>query len=101
MPNLLEGGVKKVTPRVCKAVFENTRIKPLANSYAYLVMRVELIVRKLNARNPHIVSNFIRLARHLVIDECLFNGIRTIGCIRIDFGVGIIASFFYTGFCIR
>ena len=37
-------------------------------------MRVELIVR--NARNPHIVSNFIRLARHLVIDECLFNGIR-------------------------
>ena len=71
-------------------VFENTRMKPPANSYAYLVMRVELIVR--NARNPHIVSNFTRLARHLVIDECLFSGI------RIDFGVGIIASFFYTDF---
>ena len=51
-------------------------------------MRIELIVR--NARNLY-VSIFIRLARHLVIDECLFGGIRIIGCIRIDFGVGIIA----------
>ena len=56
-------------------------------------------------RNAHIVSNFVRLARHLVIDGCLFGGVRIIGCIRImnriDFGVGIIASFFYTDFCIR
>ena len=42
-------------------------------------------------RNAHIISHFIRLVRHLVIDECLFGGIRIIGCIRIDFGVGIIA----------
>ena len=66
-------------------MFENTRIKPPAKCYAYLVMRVDMV------RNAHIMSNFIRLARHRVIDECLFDGIRIIGCIRIDFGVGIIA----------
>ena len=43
-----------------------------------------LIVR--NARNPHIVSNFIRLARHLE----LFSGIRIIDCIWVDFSVDIV-----------
>ena len=57
-----EGWLKKWNPRGCEGVFENTRMKPPANSYAHLVMRVELIVR--NARNPHIVSNFIRLASY-------------------------------------
>ena len=50
-------------------------LTPPAKTYVQLVMRIELIVR--NARNPHIVINFIRLARHLE----LFSGIRIIDCI--------------------
>ena len=69
------GGLKKYIPRVCKGVFENTRIKKPANSYVYLAMRVELIVCHVRKLNPHVVSTFTRLARHLIIDECLFNGI--------------------------